>query len=152
MLILRQKTLDQLVRSAVADAVADIPTPRDREPEISALRDEIEQLRADLAERETESARDLESRLLAEREVQAAAVFGVQKTVNAVYEQVSNIVIPQSVQREIVFADPVAEQAWDLATYLLDSPAQRVIEQAPQTFGILAVSEQHQSVRPMGAR
>jgi regulator of protease activity HflC (stomatin/prohibitin superfamily) len=146
MLFLTQKKLDQRIADALQRAVeaqtaqfAAVQRAHDQTAE--ALRAEIAQLRADVAERETEIGADLVRRLTDERRLHEAGAQGLLASIDAVRRSIPALPDPQPVRQALRELD-------DTVQYILDGPV-------PVTTVInnhLMVNEAPGWARRMGAR
>lgn len=155
MLILRQKTLDAMLRAAVADAVADIPTPvqvPDLTDEVMRLRIEVDRLHAEQARQPEIMVLHVQQQVDREKRERMADIAALEGTV-AIPVEPTPVDLTPFYDWTNALALQVRE-AYDLATYLYDAPTSitTVTQVQPQSYGVLAVSEQHQMIRPMGAR
>jgi hypothetical protein len=144
MLFLTQKKLQQKVDEAVAAQAG----------EIQALRDVVETMRADQAEREAEFELQLVRRLTEERDLQNAGVQGLLEAVWAVRDR-PEPVFPEipDLAPQIAEATRLASQALDVATYALESPLpDPIVLPAPTPrVGQIVPGFPHGWVRPLGA-
>jgi len=128
--------------------------------EIEALKAEVQTLKADWHERETELAREFDQKLAAERQVQEAGVQGLMQAVQSipVPEPVAPPEPDPRVQELVAYVYGDQHRAIgelnDTVAYLLAAPTSivTVLQGVPTSYGVIAVAEQHGTVRPMGAR
>ena len=130
------------VQTQIADAVADERRAQEGylariEDEhgkaLAALREEMARLRADHAERETEMEREVEQRILAERQYHHAAVTGLMASVAKVQDHVKTLAREDDVKSWVDRLHTVvagvagkqmqeARETTDVVQYLLDAP------------------------------
>jgi hypothetical protein len=143
MMFLTQKKLDQKIRDALVQAVSI------QAADMSALRDEIAQLKADAAERANELERDLVRRLTDERKLHEAEAQGLLSAVESVRQSIPDIPpLPLPDPRLRVHAQEIRELV-DTVQYILDGPP-------PVTTTVinnyLTTPERVSWAKPMGAR
>lgn len=173
-MFLSRKKADLEIKAAVETAleftlarIPDLgPIVDDLHGQVTALKTELRDYRADQAEHATEMVREVELRLQGERALHDAAATTLMQAVETLGKEVQSIPVPTAPEpdaripalvvelrtaREILHRE--VDELTDTVQYLWDAPASSttVIREIREEVGVRAAYDQH-TVRPLSVR